>query len=583
MRGPTREEQQRHVGQTQVGHGDESREQQQGGPIGPANASDSTQPLALAEHVKKLVASDPLNQGLLVCYGDSSGTVSIGVVGEGIVKQFPVRGDGQGQVAQAIMLARQYRDGIIPSTSVCSPSDPPSDIPQDRTVLSGLPSDPNAGPSQPTEGSFTAGHEGSGGVQQSVRTVRRDAPMPEDLQAGGETPREYSFSQPPFDSHFQFSVPSVLGADPSTSQPLGRPSNAPPCQPDAEPRSQPSLHLQMIDSAGTFSPATMPPSPAFGQTGQAEHPWDASALPPNMPLMRSAHGSSHHRTASVPPSLSTRRPATAQFSHEVSDRASYRALKVAIGMRLGLVDEFIRRKESGENISKPQFARENGLDPKLFNKWYYSIKTQRAKSIEVTDLSNKRITPLKYPQIEDPMREWMASQGDPAAVPPRAIKRKAMKIAFRLGIDDRFSASDNWVTAFKKRYMKAFKERCQQNSPWPCEGPAAAAAPPAADNTDGMASMDWEEPEYFNGAMHPPETFDELLNAIREVIDGRARGQDLIAQLQMQSPQEIGLLVWRLDALNADNLRSDAVRLLAARISEQLRLHVAQTDEHFLM
>ncbi|CEL98333.1 unnamed protein product [Vitrella brassicaformis CCMP3155] len=149
-----------------------------------------------------------------------------------------------------------------------------------------------------------------------------------------------------------------------------------------------------------------------------------------------------------------------------------RAGEVAIGERLQLVDEFIRRQQSGESINMSQFAKEKGIPPKRFRQWCYATKKQREEGKQIVDSDKKRNRPPKYQQIEDDMRQWMATHDDPTSVPPKAIRAKAMEIAIRLGVTG-FSASDKWI--------KTFRKRCQQIPLPSSEPPAAAAAAAAVD------------------------------------------------------------------------------------------------------
>ncbi|CEL98338.1 unnamed protein product [Vitrella brassicaformis CCMP3155] len=133
-----------------------------------------------------------------------------------------------------------------------------------------------------------------------------------------------------------------------------------------------------------------------------------------------------------------------------------RAGEVAISERLQLVDEFIRRQQSGESINMSQFAEEQGIPPKRFRQWCSDIKKQREAGMPVTDSDKKRNRQPKYRQIEDEMRQWMATHDDPTSVPPRAIRAKAIEIASRLGVGD-FSASDKWIKSFRKRCLQGQK------------------------------------------------------------------------------------------------------------------------------
>ncbi|CEL98008.1 unnamed protein product [Vitrella brassicaformis CCMP3155] len=246
-------------------------------------------------------------------------------------------------------------------------------------------------------------------------------------------------------------------------------------------------------------------------------------------------------------------PQLAPTAGDAPNLSTERAPEVTIGERLQLVDDFDRRLLSGERISMAKFAKEKGLTRDQFKQWYYAIKRQREEGKQIIDPNKKRNRQPQYRQIEDEMRQWMAEQPDPMSVPPKDIREKAMEIKIRLGVRG-FSASDSWVKGFRNRY--------RQDPPTPAEPPAAAAAAAAGDDTDGMTLMSDEEFETAG---------QELLEALHGAVDDSAEEEALITRLQTQSPQDIGRLVWRLDGVYADQSLTDAVRLLAARVSGHLR------------
>ncbi|CEM36858.1 unnamed protein product [Vitrella brassicaformis CCMP3155] len=153
--------------------------------------------------------------------------------------------------------------------------------------------------------------------------------------------------------------------------------------------------------------------------------------------------------------------------------------EVTIGERLQLVDEFERRKSSGESISMPQFEREKGIPPGRFKQWYYAIKKQREAGVQTADHTKKRNRQPKYQPIEDEMRQWMATHDDPTSLPTGNIRTKAIEIASRLGVTG-FLASDNWIKNFRRRYKQ---------NPFPSSDTPAAAAAAGNNDTDGMKPL----------------------------------------------------------------------------------------------
>ncbi|CEM27972.1 unnamed protein product [Vitrella brassicaformis CCMP3155] len=211
----------------------------------------------------------------------------------------------------------------------------------------------------------------------------------------------------------------------------------------------------------------------FGDDDRASHP----IADPSMHQQTPQYPHTHY---GFPP---YQIPQLAPTAGDAPNVSTERAPETTIGERLRLVEEFERRKQSGERISMAQFAKENGIKYGQFRQWRYKLMKQREVGVQVTDADKKRIRQPKYQPIEDEMRQWMAGQRDPMSVPTKDIREKAMEIKMRLGVSG-FSASDSWV--------RGFRERFQQHRPTAPELPAAAAAAAAAasgiDNTDGMTS-----------------------------------------------------------------------------------------------
>ncbi|CEM33896.1 unnamed protein product [Vitrella brassicaformis CCMP3155] len=201
-------------------------------------------------------------------------------------------------------------------------------------------------------------------------------------------------------------------------------------------------------------------------------------------------GSSRDRTESLPPSVPTIRATKPRSSQVTAEKAGEKAGEVTIGERLRLVDEFMRLKQDGCDISMPQFATMRKIDLSQFRSWYYAIKKQREAGKLVTDLTRKRNRQPKYLEIDNEMLQWMAKQEDPATVPPADIRAESLEVAKRLGIEvggNGFSASDSWI--------KGFQKRCQQSFGLNGQTAAAAAAAQADKCTGERTSKDEEDTE----------------------------------------------------------------------------------------
>ncbi|CEM21216.1 unnamed protein product [Vitrella brassicaformis CCMP3155] len=181
-----------------------------------------------------------------------------------------------------------------------------------------------------------------------------------------------------------------------------------------------------------------------------------------------------HQSAPPHPSM-LQPPPAADGSH----RGRAASLPPPTAGRLLLVQEFESRKINGEEITMPQFADEKGIDVKHFKEVYYAIKKQIEQGTQVyLSASNKRIRQpwVRYRQIENEMRQWVATQGDSTSIRRKDTKAKAMDIARQLG-ESNFKASDQWFWAFRRR--------CQQHPPVPCAPVAGTISAP--DNMGGMA------------------------------------------------------------------------------------------------
>ncbi|CEM03614.1 unnamed protein product [Vitrella brassicaformis CCMP3155] len=275
-------------------------------------------------------------------------------------------------------------------------------------------------------------------------------PATEELQAGGQ-PEGFSLSQPA----------DALAAqcDLSEQQPFRWPFDISPAVPF-------NLHSSAHSEAPLF-PTLGPQEAAQGHV--------CSALPfPHLPLV--PYESSRQRAESIPPRLSTM-PAR-QSSQVMTKRAG----EVSIGERCRLVAEFNRRKQTGEKITMPQFAQEKGIEQTRFKKWCSAIKKQQEEEGgQVWDATRKRNRKGKFPELEVEMWKWLFGHQDSAAIPPKLIRAKALEIAGQLRIDG-FSASDSWITAFKRR--------CRQNPPETYE-PSAAPIAVASSRTDVQPAQAW--------------------------------------------------------------------------------------------
>mmetsp|Transcript_34816 Transcript_34816/g.86366 ORF Transcript_34816/g.86366 Transcript_34816/m.86366 type:complete len:712 (+) Transcript_34816:295-2430(+) len=222
--------------------------------------------------------------------------------------------------------------------------------------------------------------------------------------------------------------------------------------------------------------------------------------------------------------------------------------EVSIEERLRLVEQFNQRKQSGEKITADDFAREKRLPPYLFANWLRGAKRQEEKQREggmpFIDPTKKRHTPPKYQQIENEMRQWMATHDNPTSVPTEDIRAMAMEIASRLDIIG-FKGTKSWV--------KAFRKRCQQNPPGPSASPASSLAdttndmqgplpssepPVAAASTDGNTESPPVPPRKGDSVSDQQSQVVDESAALREADGFIGRNNDLSRQTTIWPPDD---------------------------------------------
>ncbi|CEM27912.1 unnamed protein product [Vitrella brassicaformis CCMP3155] len=192
--------------------------------------------------------------------------------------------------------------------------------------------------------------------------------------------------------------------------------------------SQASGHVSLLDEPADGLPCL------FGDNDHPGHP----TASPSMHQQTPQYPHPHH---GYPP---YQIPQLAPTAGDAPDLSTERAPEITIGKRQRLVDEFISRQKSGEQISMRKFAKEKGLKYEQFRQWYHTIKKERKDGKQIIDPNKKCNRQPKYPQIEDPMRRWMAGR-DPMTVRPRDIRAKAMELGF--------PATDKWITNFRRRTL----------------------------------------------------------------------------------------------------------------------------------
>ena len=112
--------------------------------------------------------------------------------------------------------------------------------------------------------------------------------------------------------------------------------------------------------------------------------------------------------------------------------------------------EFMGRRAAGEALTQQAFALEKGISVSQLKHWLFNMRKGHTPG---PANMRKRDRAPKYWRIEDEVRLWMAGHGDQAKIPVEEIRRKALEIARRLGIND-FKASNSWITGLKERYQQ---------------------------------------------------------------------------------------------------------------------------------
>ncbi|CEM31388.1 unnamed protein product [Vitrella brassicaformis CCMP3155] len=217
----------------------------------------------------------------------------------------------------------------------------------------------------------------------------------------------------------------------------------------------------------------------------------AAALPhPSQPPIHPYYLLPHHALVHCPvdgvPAVSPDATAGSARRRASSLPYSSRSREFTIDERERLVDEFETRRAAGEALTQQAFALEKGITLSQLKHWLVKV----GQETEAADKTKKRNRPPRYGPIEAEMRQWMLTQQQPMQVPCEAIRRRALEIARRLGIND-FKASNSWITGLKERYQQGITFVPELS---PAASVAAAAAAP--DTDDVMVRED-----YMKGAL----------------------------------------------------------------------------------
>ncbi|XP_015122873.1 jerky protein homolog-like [Diachasma alloeum] len=122
-----------------------------------------------------------------------------------------------------------------------------------------------------------------------------------------------------------------------------------------------------------------------------------------------------------------------------------------VNVSLATKTNVIQRLKSGENVN--DLCRDCGVHPSTARKWIKKEKIIQDFCDGNSQLNRKRLRDPHNPQLNEALKIWFdhcREQGIP--ISGRFVQGKAKALNIKMGGNEKFSASDGWLTRWKNRY-----------------------------------------------------------------------------------------------------------------------------------